>query len=42
LGKHAPPRATSSGGPFTVLEICPRANWIWSTSGLRWIWSIMV
>jgi hypothetical protein len=25
-----------------VLEICPRANWIWSTSGLRWIWSIMV
>jgi hypothetical protein len=25
-----------------VLEICPRANWIWSTSGLRWIGSIMV
>jgi hypothetical protein len=25
-----------------LLEICPRANWIWSTSGLRWIWSIMV
>jgi hypothetical protein len=25
-----------------VLEICPIANWIWYTSGLRWIWSIMV
>jgi hypothetical protein len=25
-----------------LLEICPRANWIWSTSGLIWIWSIMV